>query len=176
MRKLALLFYYLIGKVLPDSVFPGGKFYNSIRLFIIKRILQKFGNENVFEGGIYIGDGSDIQIGNLCQINHGCHIVNATIGNYVMIAPEVVFIGKMHKTESVTIPMILQGEVEYDPVTVEDDVWLGQRAIVMPGVKIGRGAIVGAGAVVTKDVPPYAVVGGVPAKLIKYRSSSKKIK
>ena len=56
-------------------------------------------------------------------------------------------------------------------VTLGHDVWIGQRAIVMPGVNIGTGAIVAAGSVVTQDIPPYAIVGGVPAKIIKYRFS-----
>ena len=54
-------------------------------------------------------------------------------------------------------------------VTIGNDVWIGMRSIIMPGVTIGNGAVIGAGAVVTKDVPDYAIVGGVPAKVIKYR-------
>ena len=56
-------------------------------------------------------------------------------------------------------------------ITVDDDVWIGFRSTIMSGVHIGQGAVVAAGAVVTKDVPPYAIVGGVPAKIIKYRFS-----
>jgi len=55
------------------------------------------------------------------------------------------------------------------PLEIGNDVWIGRRAIVMPGVRIGDGAVVGAGAIVTKDVAPYAIVGGNPAKLIRYR-------
>lgn len=58
---------------------------------------------------------------------------------------------------------------EYKTTNIGDDVWIGTRAIIMPGVTIGNGAVVGAGAVVTRDVPPYAIVGGVPAKVIRYR-------
>ena len=54
-------------------------------------------------------------------------------------------------------------------VIIGNDVWIGMRSIIMPGVKIGDGAVIGAGAVVTKDVPDYAIVGGVPARIIKYR-------
>lgn len=64
--------------------------------------------------------------------------------------------------------MIEQG-MRTAPVTIGNDVWIGMRSIIMPGVNIGDGSVIGAGAVVTKDVPAYAIVGGVPAKVIKYR-------
>jgi len=64
---------------------------------------------------------------------------------------------------------------EFKKVTIGNDVWIGTRALIMDGVTVGDGAVIGAGAVVTKDVPPYAIVGGVPAKIIKYRFSEKKI-
>lgn len=64
---------------------------------------------------------------------------------------------------------------EYRPIEIGNDVWIGARVIVLDGVKIGNGAIIAANAVVTKDVPPYAVVGGVPAKIIRYRFSQEKI-
>ena len=61
-------------------------------------------------------------------------------------------------------------------IIVDDDVWIGQRALIMSGVHIGQGAIIASGAVVTKDVPPYAIVGGVPARIIRFRFSEKIIK
>ena len=60
-------------------------------------------------------------------------------------------------------------------IVVGDDVWVGQRAIIMSGVNIGQGAVIGAGAIVTKNVPPYAIVGGIPAKVIRYRFSEELI-
>ena len=65
--------------------------------------------------------------------------------------------------------MRYQGGKEVAPVVIGDDVWIGSRVIILPGVKIGNGSVIGAGAVVTKDVEPYSVVGGVPAKLIRRR-------
>lgn len=62
-----------------------------------------------------------------------------------------------------------QGFLPNQKVTIGDDAWIGTRVIILPGVSVGKGAIIGAGAVVTKDVPEYAVVAGVPAKVIKYR-------
>ncbi len=102
------------------------------------------------------------------------------IGNFCSIADEVRFLvsADHDPTRISTYPfkaMCLTGELEATSkgnIIVEDDVWIGIRAIILSGVRIGQGAIVAAGAVVTKDVPPYAVVGGVPAKVIRYRFPS----
>lgn len=101
------------------------------------------------------------------------------IGNYCSIGPETVFLtGGGHEYTGIsTYPFrgklgLPGGEsLSKGPIVVEDDVWLGFRVTVLSGVTIGRGAVVAAGSVVTKDVPPYAIVGGVPAKVIKYRFS-----
>ncbi len=86
-----------------------------------------------------------------------------------MIAPNVSILNSTHKYEQVDIPMIEQGEeTNLNPV-IEDDVWIGRNVVIMPNIKIGKGSIIGSGAVVTKNVEPYSIVGGVPAKLIKKR-------
>ena len=100
-----------------------------------------------------------------------------TIGNFCSIATDVMFIlDADHYTNHIsTFPfkVKLLGEkqegVSKGDIIVADDVWIGYGATIMSGVHIGQGAVVAAGAVVTKDVPPYAIVGGVPAKVIKYR-------
>lgn len=91
-----------------------------------------------------------------------------TIGNHVMIAPYVTIITTNHRY--VTQFSKEQNYDEYKPVVIKDDVWIGERAIILPGVTISEGAIIGAGSIVTKDVPDYAVVGGNPAKVLKYRN------
>ncbi len=105
------------------------------------------------------------------------------IGNYVSIGPDVIFdVSAEHHTETIsTYPFIAhvfkegrEGLSKGD-IVVDDDVWIGSRAIILSGVHIGQGAVIGAGAVVTKDVPPYAIVGGIPARVIKYRFSDKLI-
>jgi acetyltransferase-like isoleucine patch superfamily enzyme len=89
-----------------------------------------------------------------------------TIGDRVYLAPLVQLLAVNHVYADPTRPMIEQG-ITAEGITVEDDVWIGAGAIVTDGVHIGRGAVVAAGAVVTQDVPPYTVVGGIPARVLK---------
>lgn len=86
-----------------------------------------------------------------------------------MMGPDVMVYTQNHRTDRVDVPMIDQGNSEKREVIIGNDVWIGARSIIMPGVKIGEGSIIAAASVVTKDVMPYSVVGGVPAKLIKMR-------
>jgi galactoside O-acetyltransferase len=89
---------------------------------------------------------------------------NLTLGDRVSIAPRVTFVLSSHPNDSRIRPF---APVARAPIVVEADVWLGAGVVVLPGVTIGRGAIVGANSVVTKDVPPLTVVGGIPAKPIR---------
>lgn len=106
------------------------------------------------------------------------------IGNYVSISQRVTFLLDVeHRLDTIsTFPFkakILKGGDEAfskGDIVIDDDVWIGYGATVMSGVHIGRGAVVAAGAVVTKDVEPYSIVGGVPAKLIRYRFDEETIK
>lgn len=96
------------------------------------------------------------------------------IGNHVMFGPEVAILGGNHRTDLVGRFMKSVMDSEKRPeddldVVIEDDVWVGTRAIILHGVTIGRGAIVAAGAVVTKSVPPYAIVAGNPARVLRFR-------
>lgn len=106
------------------------------------------------------------------------------IGDFVSIAPGVWFIlGNNHQTQTLTSYPLWSRFVAYNPIdsttkgpiVVEDETWIGTNALILSGVKIGKGAIVAAGAVVTKDVPNYSIVGGNPAKIIKYRFSEEVI-
>ena len=92
-----------------------------------------------------------------------------SLGSDVMMGPEVVIYTSGHAHDRIDIPMRLQGASEIKPVSIGNDVWIERRVMIMPGVTIGNGVIIGAGAVVTKDVPDYAVVGGVPARILRYR-------
>lgn len=110
-------------------------------------------------------------LGKNVQFGYGCLLdAPATIGNNVLFAGNVTLLGKNAHTFNTPCKTIWSGERgETPPVVVENDVWIGFGSIVMSGVTIGAGAVVAAGSVVTKDVPPCAIVGGNPAKIIKYR-------
>lgn len=170
LKKVAYLFYYLIINKLPNSRFWGG--FNSFRCWYAAKILgiMKRDGHTFLEEKVYIAGPGKVNMGVGCQINENVFIQAATIGNHCMIAPGCVLLSKNHEHSRVDIPMSLQGETEDEPVTLENDVWLGRNVLIMPGVTVGHGSIVAAGAVVTKDVEPYSIVGGVPAKFIKKRT------
>lgn len=94
------------------------------------------------------------------------------IGRYVMFGPRVMIVGGDHLFNSPGTPTIFSGRPELPKTSIQADAWLGAGVIVIAGVTIGRGSIVAAGSVVTKDIPPYEIHGGVPAKKIKDRFSS----
>ena len=146
-----------------------GKIFSDVRCFLLRGFLKKMGIQVTIESNVFWGDGRDIELGDHVQINEDVWIRNVKIGNYCMIAPRVMILNYGHNTESIKEPMMKQGVRAYDQTIIADDVWIGAAAIVMPGVKIGTGSIVAAGAVVTKNVEAYSVVGGNPAKLIKMR-------
>lgn len=112
-----------------------------------------------------------IAIGNDVGIGHGCIFhVDTEIGNKVLIADNVAFLNSDEHRYDVVGKTILDSAHGYEyKVLVEDDVWFGHGAIVLSPARIGRGSIVAAGSVLTKDVPAYSIVGGNPAKLIKMR-------
>lgn len=111
-----------------------------------------------------------VKMGNRSGIGRNCELYgDVTIGDDVLMAPEVVIYTQNHQYIKKNNTIHNQGVSKEKPVFIGNDVWIGRRAIIMPGVHIGNGVVVAAGAVVTKDVPDYAVVGGIPAHIIKYR-------
>ena len=169
MRAVALLLYYALGSRLPASDRPFGRYCTAFRVVLAKKFLKHFvGKNSKIQPNVFFGRGDDVEVGIHVQINERCRIRNVRIGNYVMIAPEVMFLNGGHGMER-DQPMVVQPPVEYAQTVVEDDVWIGARCIIYPGKKIGKGAVVGAGSVVTRDVQPYDVVAGNPAMVIMAR-------
>lgn len=169
MRTLGLILYNSFAKHLPVSYTKFiGKFSKSVRAFCAKLVLDECGeNVNIEKGADFP---CNIKIGNDSGIGKNSIVGAFTqIGNYVMMGEACHIYTRNHKTERCDIPMCRQGFDEYRPVIIGDDVWIGARVTILPGAKIGTGVVVGAGAVVTGEIPDYAVVGGVPARVIKYR-------
>ncbi len=114
-----------------------------------------------------------ITIGDRVSINYDCHIgcVNEiTIGNDVLLASRVYISDHSHGSpdyHDIDVPPSARKVFSKGPVIIEDGAWIGEGACILPGVRVGRHAIVGANAVVSRDVPPYTIVGGVPARVIK---------
>ena len=152
----------------------------------IKSLISPFSSLRTFgKGRIYFGNkleirpnteltarNGDIKIGNNSGIGKdsivGCF---TEIGENVMMGEACFIYTRNHRFDQLDKPMCEQGFDEYKPVIISDDVWIGARVTILPGTKIGRGSVIGAGAVVTGTIPDYAIVGGVPAKVIKYRNS-----
>ncbi|MVN22039.1 acyltransferase [Mucilaginibacter arboris] len=168
MRQFLLFLYYFIFKNLPSSYFPLGYIFNFLRVGILKRIII-IGQNNYIQSGFRFGMKDVLTIGNNCQINENVYIQSAIIGNHVLIAQNVAILAVTHVFDSTYMPIIKQGSTKANPVVIDDDVWIGRNSVIMPGIKLGKGSIIGAGAIVTKNVPSYAIVGGIPAKIIRYR-------
>ena len=130
----------------------------------------------MYEGThIIVGPRGGLSIGEGCNIHRGCQIESyeapIQIGSRVGMASRCALISFDHGTYSDQY-YGSQALTTKGPIIIEDDVWLGYRVIVLSGVRIGRGAVIGAGSVVTKDVPAYAIAAGVPARVVRMRSGS----
>ena len=138
---------------------------NPKRNLLFKKLFNQYGKKSIIKEGFKCTFGFNISIADNSFINYNVVILDSfkvKIGSNVRIAPNVVISSATHSLDVANRYKTCGGEV-----VIEDNVWIGAGAIILPKVKIGEGAIVGAGAVVTKDVPPFTVVAGVPAKEIK---------
>jgi acetyltransferase-like isoleucine patch superfamily enzyme len=163
MRIIAQLFVLLL------------KVWRRARMLIMRSLFADYGRRFFFDpDGSYsfknISVGDDVSLGYrpiLMAAESKIHI-----GSHVMFGPEVVIVAGNHNTSEIGRFMsdVKNKRPEDDlDVVIEDDVWIGARAVILRGVKVGRGAIIAAGAVVTKSVPQYSIVAGNPAKLVKFR-------
>lgn len=169
-KKINLLLYYGLAKKMPSSDSPLSFGAKKIRAHICSNIFDQTGSHINIEKNVFFGGGHGISIGDDSGIGLNARIQGPlTIGKGVMMGPDVLIYTRNHEVSRTDIYMIEQGDTEPNPVMIEDDVWIGARAVILPGVTIGKGAIIAAGAVVSKSVEAYDIVGGVPAKVIKNR-------
>lgn len=170
-RGLRLVLYYGIADKLPYSPTPIlGSLSRGIRRRVTARLFDSASPDVNIERGAWFGSGKGLRIGAGSGLGLDCIIMGpVSLGENVMMGPRCLLVAWGHNTEDLTTPMSRQGMTPADPITVEDDVWLGAHVVLLPGVTVGTGAVVAAGSIVNKDVPPFAVVGGNPARVLRYR-------
>ena len=159
----ALAFLILAGVPLRTGVW--------IRARFMRRFFAQLGADTVIQTGLRVTNPERIVIGSNCNFARGVFITGGggvTIGDWVGFGPDVKVWSVNHRFDDPDQPWLLQGW-DMKPVVIEDDVWLGANVFLMPGVTIGKGAIVSACAVVGKSVPPYALVAGNPARVVGWR-------
>lgn len=168
-RKIGAILYYALAKHLPPS-YSGIKVGQTALRRVCGKLMLRHCGKNVnieqnarFSPKVSLGDYSGIGVN--AKINGEC-----VIGNYVMMGEDCTIITRNHAHDRLDIPMMQQGFEKDRPVVIDDDVWIGDKVVLLPGVHIGKGAIIGAGSVVTKDVEPYSIMAGVPARKIKSRN------
>ena len=146
----------------------GSKIYPSVRMDTPPYRSFRLGRHSVIESYCCINNAvGDITIGHHTRIGiHNTIIGPVSIGSHVNLAQGIVVTALNHQFLDASKRIDQQG-ITTRPVVIGDDVWIGANAVVLPGVTVGNHSVVAAGAVVTKDVPPHTVVGGVPAKVIK---------
>jgi len=159
--------YGLLGQKLPLSYSRFNFGSRKFRQFTTAMFMEIGENVNVEKGASI---GRNVILGDNSGIGINAYIGNNTkIGKNVMMGQDCMILTQNHEFCDMKKPMMVQGFQEIKEVTIEDDVWIGARVIILPGVRIHTGSVIGAGSVVTKDVPPYSIVGGNPAKVIKNR-------
>ena len=165
-KTLLLYPYNFIMHYIPNHIINKIPIY-SFRNFYYKRMMRiKIGKGSSIHLGVFLNR-NNLTIGKNSTVNRNCYLDNRgelKIGNNVSISPEVHLITASHDTQDAGFKYF-KGKI-----IIDDYVWIGTRAIILPNVKIGKGAVVASGAVVTKNVSEYSIVGGVPAKTIGTRN------
>jgi len=176
-KFIATVLYYGLAKHLPVSYHPlSFGISRPFRGMLCRHIFKKCGsNINVERGVTFRYDGAfigcDIEIGSNSGLGINALLESSggiIIGNNVTMGPDVIIMTRNRKHDDITKPMNVQGFTS-GKVIIEDDVFIGTRTIILAGVTIGRSSLIGAGTVVTKDVPAYSVFAGNPGKVVKMR-------
>ncbi len=172
-QLIAYVLYYSFAQYLPNS-YNGkfGKLSNRFRVYLCKFLFKKAGNIATINRRVNFGFGSAIEMGDGSGIvEHTTIPYNTCIGKNVMIGRYSFILSRNHVFERTDIPIQKQGNQQVKRTVIEDDVWIGLHCLFTPGRHIKKGTIIGMGSVVTKDFPPYSIIGGSPAQLIRLREN-----
>lgn len=157
---------FYVAKFLPGS--SVNSFGCRVRLNLFKRLANKCGNGVNILSGVEVGLIENLSIGDNSALGLNCYLScldKVEIGARVLMGPEVMIFTSNHIWNPVSRSFVNQGDVRA-PVKIGDDTWIGARSIILSGVNVGAGCTLAAGSVVTKDVPDYSIVAGIPAKVI----------
>ncbi len=176
-RSIAYFTYYLIAKRLPMPGMPGAFVGHFLRGQCARVLFKKCGKGVRIAANVRFGLGDGIEIGDNSNLGHNCRVIgrDLRIGNDLMMAADVIIITENHEFSRIDIPMWHQGESQSKRVTLGDDIWIGARTIILPGVSIGDHSIIGAGSVVTKNVPASSIYAGNPARIIRKRANPRTV-
>ena len=172
-RSLCWILYYAIAQHLPRNYAPYSFGVKRIRAAICKPLFKKFGRNVGIAPKVEFMNVRECEIGDNSGIGAYSQIGLVKIGNNVMMGTHCLLISQNHRFDDLTVPMCQQGFQGHKAIEIEDDVWIGSRVIILPGIKVGHGSIIAAGTVVTKDVEPFSIVAGNPAKIIGRRDGQK---
>ncbi len=167
LKKILYFLYILFFRHTPEDYRPYALFFPYIRKSLVTLSIKKCGKKIRVKSNADLSP--NIEIGDYSEIGTRAMIQgNVSIGKNVIMGPDVKIYSRNHKFDRLDIPIQFQGK-EYLTTKVGDDVWIGANVIITAGCNVGNHSILAAGSVVTKDVPEYAIAGGVPAKVLKYR-------
>lgn len=170
LRFLCLVLYYGLCRYLPPSSSRLTLWIRHIRGIVCRPLFRYAGRNINIERGAFFGSGCKLSIRSNSGIGINCRVLgDLTLGDNVMIGPDVMFITTSHRCDLVTEPMIHQGYSDERPIIIGNDVWIGARCIILPGVIVGTGSIIGAGSVVTKNIPDLSIAAGNPARVLRSR-------
>lgn len=169
LRYIAYFMYYLVAKNLPRSYELGiiGRLSHGLRSYLCRFLFARAPRTIGVEKGADFGGGRNISMDEHANIGEKARIMGCgkvVIGKHAMMGPEVFIVTEDHKTKAAEYEGYVRGEVN-----IGDHAWIGARVILLKNAKIGKYAIIGAGSVVTGEIPDYAVAAGNPAKVIKIR-------
>ena len=170
-RFVALAGYYALAQRLPERTRPGGELGRRLRATCCRQLFAEAGEWINVEPHVDFGNGRHVRLGNGSSIGRGSYVAGLKAGPSVMIGPELLTIPQNHPLSGDGTRWLPDAEGAFRPPEVGEGSWIGARVTLLPGVRIGRYCMIGAGAVVTKDIPDYAVAAGVPARVIRYWNS-----